>query len=703
MFRVPHPRCMPLRLHSGHNITAAIVLLCAVPLIAHAQGYLHSSGIYIADGNNSQIMLRGMGLGGWLVPEGYMLQTSGFANSPTAFRTVVTNLVGSANADQFFTLYRQKYVQRKDIDSLARWGFNSVRLPMHFNLLSSAPGVYLEPGFATVDSLLSWCETNQIYLILDLHCAPGGQNDGNISDYQGFPSLWDSQDFQTWTTQLWKTLAERYATKRWIGGYDLLNETAWSFPSGNKPLRDLLVRITDSIRTVDKNHMIFAEGNWYATDFSALAPAWDTNMAWSFHKYWNVNDYSAFQSYLSLRASTNTPLWMGESGENSNQWFSDAVQLLEAYHIGWSWWTLKKIESISCPLSVKKHPSYDALLKYWNGQGSQPTVAAAVNALTSQALLLDAELCVPRPDFRHALFTMPFSQTRTPWGSNDLPGVLYTVNYDMGRNGSAYLDNDFQNTGGVNGPAYNSGWAYRNDGVDVEACTDALSNGFDVGWSNPGEFLAFTVTVQTTGTYSLKTRVASGGSGGSFKLSFDGADITPAVTVPGTGGWQSWQTVSASPLSLSSGRHDLKLHFLSTNVNINRLEFTLIAAGVDEQTTMPAGFRLAQNYPNPFNPVTTIGFRVPGGEKGPGSTSMDNSPSTFDNRLGSGDWGRESRWVKLAVYDILGREVAVLVNEKKEPGEYSVQFDGSSRGSGIYYYRLEAGGSVAAKAMVLLK
>jgi len=676
---------VPLRCGPLLGLSIALAVLCTPPPDVHAQGYLHASGIYIADGTNNQILLRGMGLGGWLVPEGYMLQTSAFANSPTAFRNVVTNLVGSPNAEQFFALYRQKFVQRKDIDSLARWGFNSVRLPMHYNLLSSAPGVSLEPGLALIDSLLNWCEANHIYLILDLHCAPGGQNDGNISDYQGFPSLWDSQDLQSWTADIWKTLAQRYAAKQWIGGYDLLNETAWTFPSGNKPLRDLLVRITDSIRTVDKNHLIFAEGNWYATDFSSLTPAWDTNMAWSFHKYWNANDYSAFQNYLSLRANSNAPLWMGESGENSNQWFCDAVQLLEAYHIGWSWWTLKKIESISCPLSVKKHAGYDALLKYWNGQGAQPTVAAAMSALTSQALLLDADLCISRPDFRHALFTMPFSSTRTPWGRNEIPGVLYTVNYDMGRNGSAYLDNDFQNTGGVNGPAYNSGWTYRNDGVDIEACTDALSNGFNVAWSNPGEFIAFTVDVGTTGTYSLKARVASGSSGGSFKVSLDGTDLTAALAVPGTGGWQSWQTVTAGPLAMGSGEHDLKLHFLSSNVNVNRLEFTLIASEVNQEPTTPARFSLSQNYPNPFNPSTNIGYRVPGEESG-------------SRVLGLG-----SRWVKLAVYDLLGREVAVLVNGPKEPGEYSVQFDGSGLGSGVYYYRLKTGELVATKAMVLCK
>lgn len=216
---------LPLRSFGRH---LSVILFCCLLFSSsgRAQGYLHASGIYIVDGSNNQIQLRGMGLGGWLVPEGYMLGTSSFANSATGFKNVVSQLVGPENAETFFQAYRASFVRKKDIDSLAAWGFNSVRLPMHYNLLTSAPGVYLESGFAIIDSLLDWCEANQIYLILDLHAAPGGQNADNISDYQGPPSLWESTVYQDWTTTLWKTIAARYKNEPWIGGYDLINETA---------------------------------------------------------------------------------------------------------------------------------------------------------------------------------------------------------------------------------------------------------------------------------------------------------------------------------------------------------------------------------------------------------------------------------------------------------------------------------------------
>ena len=103
--------------------------------------------------------------------------------------------------------------------------------------------------------------------------------------------------------------------------------------------------------------------------------------------------------------------------------------------------------------------------------------------------------------------------------------------------------------------------------------------------------------------------------------------------------------------------------------------------GVTSSSESPREFVLEQNYPNPFNPLTVIKYTV-GGMRGQG--------------LGVSN-------VKLAVYDLLGREVAVLVNEKKAPGSYEVRFDGACLSSGVYMYRLTAGHDVEARTMLLLR
>ena len=94
----------------------------------------------------------------------------------------------------------------------------------------------------------------------------------------------------------------------------------------------------------------------------------------------------------------------------------------------------------------------------------------------------------------------------------------------------------------------------------------------------------------------------------------------------------------------------------------------------------PKEFRLAQNYPNPFNPVTTIGYEIA-------------SPST----------SLRVAMTRLVVYNLLGQEVAVLVDEVRVPGKYEVQFNASQLPSGVYMYRLQAGGISLAKKLILLK
>ncbi len=105
---------------------------------------------------------------------------------------------------------------------------------------------------------------------------------------------------------------------------------------------------------------------------------------------------------------------------------------------------------------------------------------------------------------------------------------------------------------------------------------------------------------------------------------------------------------------------------------------------VDEKI-LPAEIKLYQNYPNPFNPSTTIRFSIPA-------------------RLEDSDIHRnDSRLITLKVFDILGRKIATLVNEKKVPGNYEIKFDAAKLASGIYFYRLSAGNFTSTKKMILLK
>ena len=147
----------------------------------------------------------------------------------------------------------------------------------------------------------------------------------------------------------------------------------------------------------------------------------------------------------------------------------------------------------------------------------------------------------------------------------------------------------------------------------------------------------------------------------------------------------------AGPVALSQS-YDMTIH-LSTGETviipideIQRMAFTNIQTSVENPANAelaPGEFRLLQNYPNPFNPTTTIRYSV--------------------GELGSRQQAVGNRVVKLAVYDVLGREVAVLVDEKKQPGSYEVQFDGSGLPSGAYIAVAHCDGRFLSRRLVLIK
>lgn len=639
-----------------------------------AVGFLKVKGKKIVDGTGQDFYLKGIGLGGWLLQEGYMLHTSGFANAQWQIRQKIVDLIGEANTEIFYQTYRKNFIRKIDIDSIKAWGFNSIRLPFHYNLfaINSNPPVFLDLGFEIIDSLLAWCEANQIYLILDMHAAPGGQSDENISDYNpAFPSLWQSEQNKDLTVKIWRKIAERYKDKEWIGGYDLLNEPKWDLPPNNQPLRDLYIRITDTIRAVDTNHIIFIEGNWFATDFTGLTPPWDNNMVYSFHKYWNSNDQGSIQYLIDMRNQYNVPLWLGETGENSNKWFVDCVELMKRNDIGWSWWTHKKIESTAVLLSAVMSPLYKTLLDYWRGIGPRPSASFAFNALMIQAENLKLELCEFRRDVVDALMRQPNNNQTIPFSSNIIPGTIYASDYDLGKLNVAYYDVDYQNVGGG---SWNSGGKYRNDGVDIEYCTDFSSNGYNIGWIQNGEWVRYTIKSNQSGIYKIKINVASMNTGGQILLRLNGLVIGNLISVPNTNGWQNWQLVELNNVYIPVGTHQLEARFYNGGFNLSHFEFELLSTDVKEEEIKPTRFELKQNYPNPFNSKTIITYSIP-----------------------------EKDYVTLKLFDILGNEILKIVDEYKQPGTYLVELDSKELSSGSYFLKLESSQKFDIKKIMVLK
>lgn len=551
--------------------------------------WLRAEGKKIVNAAGEEVLLRGYGPGGWQIMEGYMMQTSGFAGSQHEIKAKLIALMGEENTELFFQKWRENHFTKRDVDSLAAWGFNSIRIPMHYNLFTlpieqePIPGenTWIETGFGLIDSVLTWAAPYNMYVILDMHAVPGGQGTGSeINDYDpNKPSFWESAENRDKLVALWTRIASRYKDNPWIGGYDLINEPHWDLGPGNVPLREIYERLTEGIRATGDQHILYIEGNWYANDHSGLTPPWDDNLVYSFHKYWSYNTANDLDWILPLREQHNVPLWMGESGENSNTWFTDAVSLFESNNIGWAWWALRKIGDIDSPYAVKINPGYQKVISYWKGEGPQPSAQEAFDGMMQLVNNLQVENSHFRKDVPDALIRQVQSDETLSYHGTpaNIPGIIYASDYDLGKNHYAYYDADVADYNLSTGEfqAWNRGWSFRNDGVDIEQNNEQLdSNGYNIGFVSKGEWTKYTVQIEETATYTVSIRLATQENGGEFYLSMDDEPITESKTVSSTGGWTQYTSLSIPDVLLTSGVHSLKLHFSNDiPVNITSISF----------------------------------------------------------------------------------------------------------------------------------
>ena len=158
------------------------------PLLS-ADAFVRVNGPDLITPNGEKLFIKGTNLGNWLNPEGYMF---GFqkTNSGRFINEMFCQLVGPDFVAEFWKAFKDNYVTRKDIEFIASTGANTIRLPFHYKLFTDEDYMGLtgqQDGFARVDSVINWCRDNHLYVILDMHDAPGGQTGDNIDDSYGYP------------------------------------------------------------------------------------------------------------------------------------------------------------------------------------------------------------------------------------------------------------------------------------------------------------------------------------------------------------------------------------------------------------------------------------------------------------------------------------------------------------------------------------
>lgn len=349
-------------------------------------GFVHADGGRLVDGQGRPRLLRGVGLGNWLLTEGYMW---GFDDagpqSPRQIEAFIDDLIGSTAAVTFWRTFRERFITENDIEQIAAAGLDHVRLPINARLIIDDTGRLVEEGIALVDRLIEWCRTHRLWVVLDLHGAPGGQTGTNIDDSpRGLPDLFlKGGAYRDLTVRLWEELARRYRDEPVVAGYDLLNEPLPNdYQDRLAPdLVGLYRDLTDAIRRVDPNHLIIYEGTHWSTNWSIFTEVWDRNSMLQFHKYWSPPDRPSIARFIQTGQRLGLPIYMGEGGENNLDWLQTAFQLYEDCAISWNFWPWKKLATVTSPRSVRPPAGWDSIRAYAEGRGPRPSEVATRSAL----------------------------------------------------------------------------------------------------------------------------------------------------------------------------------------------------------------------------------------------------------------------------------------------------------------------------------
>jgi hypothetical protein len=233
------------------GVALTVAATTAGPTQSPRPGYVRVQGHELVAPDGTPLRLKGIGLGNWLLPEGYMFRFKKGAQSPRQIQELISELVGPDESRAFWTAFRDAWITRDDIRFLKKAGFDHVRVPFNYRLLTpeDQPGVWLPEGFALLDRVVGWCREEGLWVVLDMHGAPGGQTGRNIDDGWGHPWLYESAESQERTVAIWRRLAERYRGETAVLGYDLLNEP---LPNGyealNPRVEPLYCRLVAAIR-----------------------------------------------------------------------------------------------------------------------------------------------------------------------------------------------------------------------------------------------------------------------------------------------------------------------------------------------------------------------------------------------------------------------------------------------------------------------
>jgi aryl-phospho-beta-D-glucosidase BglC (GH1 family) len=488
--------------------------------------------------SGEKILLRGLGLGNWMLPEGYMWKFGGQADRPRRIEKMVGDLIGTENADRFWTEYRKNYITEADIQRIADLGYNSIRPALNARLFlteSDSPEPVKE-GYELLDNLVKWCKARGIYVIIDLHGAPGGQTGQNIDDSaDDQPQLFMQTKYQDRLVGLWTTIAQRYKNEPAVAGYDLLNEPlperTGAAPKYKDRLEPLYKRITQAIRAVDQKHMIILEGADWSNDWSVFTASFDKNLVYQFHYYcWDTPArLKSIGQYLDYGRRFNAPIWVGETGERDDGIYWATTEYFEANNIGWSFWPWKKMNAVNAPYSIKAPDHWDAIVACSQG-GAKPSKEVALKAFNDLLVNIRVENCTFFPAVVNSMLRR-------------MPARIEGENFGHGGPNISY---------GVKDVGGRSEFYRQDEPVRVNARETGRRRSDQFITLNAAEWTSYTISSEAATNCSISIMARAQNVPAEAQL-LVGDSVLDVKITPGT-----WTEIKLGPASLTRGTNRLK-------------------------------------------------------------------------------------------------------------------------------------------------
>jgi endoglucanase len=370
------------------RLILALLMVLGLAAPASADALVRIEGKRFVEPDGRTLAIRGISLGNWLMPEGYMFKFE-VAKSPRQIYAAFDRLLGRERAAAFWQRFRDTYVTQDDIRFIRSVGFNTVRIPLHWRLFMDAEGNITGDGWSLLDRVLGWIREEGLYAIPDLHAAPGGQTGINHDDGPGYPLMFYVPRDRQLTIRLWRAIARRYAGNPAILGYDVLNEPIAPYhdvATLNPRLEPFYRQVTAAIREEDPGRIVILAAGQWSSSFDMFGPPFAPNLAYTYHSFWASTKRDSIQRHLNFAARYDVPLFLGETGELTDEWNARFRKLHETHAIGWSFWTYKNLDTPSTVVSIPRPDGWNEIVAFADGRRKERPDAALIDRAIAQYL-----------------------------------------------------------------------------------------------------------------------------------------------------------------------------------------------------------------------------------------------------------------------------------------------------------------------------